>query len=93
MDYGSVSAAARDSHPLATGSSLVFQLLACNLACLTIAALYYSWRDVYLHRRKREQLHDRGRLHAVGRGQPRVTAGRPETSRTMDADTRHDKRR
>ena len=34
-------------------------LLACNLACLVIAALYYSWRDVYLHRRKREQLHER----------------------------------
>ena len=34
-------------------------LLACNVACLVIAALYYSWRDVYLHRRKREQLHER----------------------------------
>jgi hypothetical protein len=41
------------------GNPTVFQLLACNLACLAIAALYYGWRDVYLHRRKRQQLHDR----------------------------------
>ncbi|MBP3955826.1 hypothetical protein J8F10_11075 [Gemmata sp. G18] len=38
---------------------LVFQLLACNIACLTIAGLYYAYRDVYLHRRKREKLNDR----------------------------------
>ena len=37
----------------------MFQLIACNLACLTIAALYYVWRDVYLHRRKRAHLHER----------------------------------
>jgi hypothetical protein len=37
----------------------VFQLLACNVACLVIAGLYYAWRDVYLHRRKRARLHDR----------------------------------
>jgi hypothetical protein len=37
----------------------VFQLLACNIACLVIAALYYTWRDVYMHRRKRARLHDR----------------------------------
>jgi hypothetical protein len=37
----------------------VFQLIACNIACLVIAALYYTWRDVYLHRRKREKLHQR----------------------------------
>ncbi|AMV24836.1 hypothetical protein VT84_10595 [Gemmata sp. SH-PL17] len=37
----------------------MFQLLACNLACLTIAGLYYTYRDVYLHRRKREKLNDR----------------------------------
>ena len=41
------------------GSMLVFQMLACNVACLFIASLYYAWRDVYLHRRKRAQLHDR----------------------------------
>lgn len=37
----------------------MFHLLACNLACLAIAALYYTWRDVYVHRRKREILHER----------------------------------
>jgi hypothetical protein len=41
------------------GTLLVFQLLACNVACVTIAALYYTWRDVYQQRRKRERLHDR----------------------------------
>jgi len=35
------------------------QLIACNLACLIIAAVYYTWRDIYLHRRKREQLQER----------------------------------
>jgi len=35
------------------------QLIACNVACLAIAALYYSYRDVYLHRKKRETLHER----------------------------------
>lgn len=34
-------------------------LIACNLACLSIAALYYTWRDVYVQRKKREQLHER----------------------------------
>ena len=37
----------------------MFQLLACNLACLAIAGLYYGYRDVYLHRRRRERLNDR----------------------------------
>ena len=37
----------------------VFHMLACNIACLTIAALYYAWRDVYANRRKREQLRQR----------------------------------
>jgi hypothetical protein len=37
----------------------MFQLLACNIACLAVAVLYYSWRDIYLHRRKREQLRQR----------------------------------
>jgi hypothetical protein len=41
------------------GSKTVFQLLACNIACLAIASLYYAWRDVYLHRRKRARLNDR----------------------------------
>ena len=35
------------------------QLITCNLACLIIAAVYYTWRDIYLHRRKREQLQER----------------------------------
>lgn len=34
-------------------------LITCNLACLSIAALYYTWRDVYIHRKKREVLHER----------------------------------
>ncbi len=37
----------------------MFHLLACNIACLAIAGLYYTWRDGYVQRRKREQLHDR----------------------------------
>lgn len=37
----------------------MFQLIACNLACLAIAALYYTWRDVYLHKKKRELLRQR----------------------------------
>ena len=37
----------------------MLHLMACNLACLMIAALYYTWRDVYLHRKKREKLHER----------------------------------
>ena len=37
----------------------MFQLLTCNLACLSIAALYYAWRDIYTHRRRRIQLRER----------------------------------
>ena len=37
----------------------MFQLITCNLACLMIAAVYYAWRDVYLHRKKRERLQER----------------------------------
>ncbi len=37
----------------------MFQLLTCNIACLLIAAMYYGWRDVYMHRRKRARLNDR----------------------------------
>jgi hypothetical protein len=37
----------------------VFQLIACNIACLAIASMYYTWRDIYLHRRRRQQLRDR----------------------------------
>ncbi|MBM3983523.1 MAG: hypothetical protein FJ304_25280 [Planctomycetes bacterium] len=62
MTYGSVSAVAppRAYQPLATEERCpVFQLLACNLACLAIAGLYYAWRDVHTHRRKRERLNDR----------------------------------
>ena len=38
---------------------VVFQLLACNVACLVIAALYYTWRDAYTHRRNRVKLRER----------------------------------
>jgi hypothetical protein len=37
----------------------MLHLIACNVACLAIATLYYSWRDVYVQRRKREKLHER----------------------------------
>ena len=37
----------------------MFHLIACNLACLAIAALYYTWRDVYVQRRKRTQIRER----------------------------------
>ena len=37
----------------------MIQLLTCNLAALTIATLYYTYRDVYLHRKKRTELRDR----------------------------------
>jgi hypothetical protein len=37
----------------------MLHLIACNVACLAIATLYYSWRDVYLNRHKRARLHER----------------------------------
>ena len=37
----------------------MLQLIACNVACLAIATIYYSWRDACVQRRKREQLHER----------------------------------
>jgi hypothetical protein len=37
----------------------MLHLITCNLACLVIAGLYYTWRDVYLHRKKRTKLHER----------------------------------
>jgi len=37
----------------------VFHLIACNVACVTIAALYYAWRDVYINRRRRVLLRER----------------------------------
>ena len=37
----------------------MFQLITCNLACLVIAALFYTYRDVYLERRKRSMVHHR----------------------------------
>ncbi|HEV3385227.1 MAG TPA: hypothetical protein VG097_10435 [Gemmata sp.] len=37
----------------------MFHLIACNIACLAIATMYYAWRDIHLNRRKREQLRDR----------------------------------
>ena len=38
------------------------QLVTCNVAVLSIAALYYAWRDGYLvpaRRAAKAQLHDR----------------------------------
>ncbi len=35
------------------------QLITCNLAALTIAAVYYAWRDVYVSRRRRSALNER----------------------------------
>ncbi len=37
----------------------MFHLIACNIACLVIASMYYTWRDIYLQRRKREKLRER----------------------------------
>ncbi len=37
----------------------VFHLIACNVACIAIASMYYAWRDVYVNRRKREKLRER----------------------------------
>jgi hypothetical protein len=37
----------------------MMHLIVCDLACLAIAALYYTYRDVYLHRRQRSQLRER----------------------------------
>jgi hypothetical protein len=37
----------------------MLHLIACNVACLAIAALYYSWRDVYVKKQKRAVLHER----------------------------------
>lgn len=37
----------------------MIQLIICDLACLAIAALYYTYRDVYQHRRKRAVLRER----------------------------------
>jgi hypothetical protein len=37
----------------------MFQLLACNLAVLTIAMLFYAWRDGYLARQRRATLRER----------------------------------
>lgn len=38
----------------------MFHLIACNLATLTIAVLYYTWRDNLSSRfRQRRMLHER----------------------------------
>jgi hypothetical protein len=37
----------------------MLHLITCNIACLVIAAVYYAWRDVYLHRKKRAKLNER----------------------------------
>jgi len=37
----------------------MFQMLACNLAVLTIAMLFYAWRDGYLARNRRATLNER----------------------------------
>jgi hypothetical protein len=41
------------------GVFTMLHLLACNVACLAIAALYYSWRDVYARKQKRAVLQER----------------------------------
>lgn len=41
------------------GVCTMLHLIACNVACLAIAALYYSWRDVYVKKQKRAVLHER----------------------------------
>jgi hypothetical protein len=39
---------------------VVFQMIACNLATLMIAVLYYTWRDSLTSRsRQRRMLHER----------------------------------
>ncbi len=38
----------------------MFQLVACNLAVLAIAMIFYAWRDAYVARnRRRVDLHQR----------------------------------
>ena len=38
----------------------MFQMVACNLAVLAIAMIYYAWRDGYLGRdREQAGLHER----------------------------------
>ena len=38
----------------------MFQLVSCNLAVLTIAMIYYAWRDGYVARhRRRRTINDR----------------------------------
>ncbi|HVL12732.1 MAG TPA: hypothetical protein VM529_09210 [Gemmata sp.] len=37
----------------------MFQLITCNIACLAIAALYYTWRDGYVNRRRRAHTRER----------------------------------
>jgi hypothetical protein len=70
VTYGSVSAVASVGPPHRSPpsepnlspireSKTVVHLLACNIACLVIAGLYYAYRDAYLQRRKRQQLNDR----------------------------------
>jgi hypothetical protein len=36
----------------------MFHLITCNVACLVIAAVFYTYRDVYL-RRRRSMVHHR----------------------------------
>ena len=53
----------------------MFQLVACNLAVLAIAMIYYAWRDGYLRATAAQAgLQRAGRVHAVGGGpQVRLT--------------------
>lgn len=37
----------------------MIHLIVCDLACLAIAALFYTYRDVYQHRRKRQLMRER----------------------------------
>jgi hypothetical protein len=42
------------------GVGHVFQMIACNVATLAIAVLYYAWRDAFVSRaRQRRLLHER----------------------------------
>ena len=64
--YGSVSVGSdpatltRCSPGRLKRSWTVLPLIACNLATLAIAVLYYTWRDSLVHRtRQRRMLHER----------------------------------
>ncbi len=65
----------------------MIHLIVCDLACLAIAALYYTYRDVYQQRRQRSQLRER-----VGVGQEGglLGAGGRPGARLGEGDRGHD---